>query len=123
MSPTCLAAAPWLSFPAPEQAMACRYDYTEAPWGEQGISTMTARLLGSTCQLDSVQDAWVLGAMAMEHNTEVMRLALQLATLARRAGWDLDVGKHLSLLPYCRGEVQLCGRPLRVRLPLQDAPL
>ena len=63
-----------------------------------------------------MEDAWVLGAMAMEDNVSVMRLALQLATLARKAGWDLDVGKHLSLLPFCRGEVQLCGSKLRVRL-------
>lgn len=103
-----------------ERAVACRYDYTDAVWEGQGISPMTARLVGSTCQPDFVRDAWVVGVMSsMLHTQGLSRLIFKLATLARRAGWTLDVGEHLSLLPSCGVAVELCGKPVTVRcLPI-----
>ena len=49
-------------------------------------------------------DAWVLGSRVLDQEAQLMRLAVQCYTLARRAGWELDLAQ-LSLMPFC------CGQP------------
>ena len=97
----------------------CRYDFSQALWPEQGLSTITVAITGSTATLAFVQDAWVLAAWKMSEGPQLAGLVLELADLARRNGWELDMLEHLSLLPFCMGPTTLRGQAHKVECSVQ----